>query len=218
MPPATALLASVPNCYGVLHMGFPENDFRGWYNTRNLPHYDAPDAIQFITFRLADSVPSQVIRGWKRDVEYLPDAEQSNALRRRVERYLDAGHGCCLLAHPAMAATLRQSFEFYQGTRYQLLAWTIMPNHVHILIKPSYSLPRIVQGWKTHSARWALQNAQRLDLQLPIGGFWMRGYWDRFIRSEAHLAAAMHYIRENPVKAGLCRTAAEWRWSSAWTG
>lgn len=114
-----------------------------------------------------------------------------------------------------MASTLEQSFQYYRGSRYQLLAWTIMPNHVHILIKPCYSLPRIVQSWKTYSARWALRNAERLHLQLPVGGFWMRGYWDRYIRTETHLEAAMHYIRENPVKAGLCRSADEWRWSGS---
>lgn len=196
-------------------MSFHESGYRGWYNSRNLPHFDAPEAIQFITFRLADSIPANVIREWKAEVDLFPDAERSHALRVRLEQYLDRGYGCCLLAHPAMAATLQQSFEYYQDVRYQLLAWTIMPNHVHILIKPSYSLPRIVQGWKTYSARWALQNAQRLHLQLPVGGFWMRGYWDRYIRTETHLEAAIHYIRQNPVKAGLCPSAEEWKWSNA---
>jgi len=191
-----------------------QSDYRGWYSSRNLPHFDAPDTIQFITFRLADSIPFHVIREWKKETDLLPEAEQSDALRARLERYLDRGYGCCLLAHPGMAAALRQSFKYYQDVRYQLLAWTIMPNHAHILIKPSYSLPRIVQGWKTYSARWALQNAARLHLQLPVGGFWMRGYWDRYIRTETHLQAAIHYIQQNPVKAGLCQSAEEWKWSS----
>ena len=196
-------------------MALHESAYRGWYSSRKLPHFDAPNIIQFVTFRLADSIPADVLRSLKKEVDLLPDAERSGALRARMETFMDRGYGSCLLAHPGMAEVVQQSFQYYHDVRYQLLAWTIMPNHVHVLIEPSYSLPRIVQGWKTYSARWALQNAQRLHLQLPVGGFWMRGYWDRYIRTEAHLEAAMHYIRENPVKAGLCRSADEWKWSSA---
>lgn len=199
-------------------MGDPENSYRGWYNTGKLPHFDAPDTIQFITFRLADSLPVNLLREWKKDVSRLPDDAQSDALRARIETYLDRGYGSCLLAHPAMVKTLQGTFEYYSAKRYQLLAWVIMPNHVHILIKPAYSLPRIVQAWKTYSARWAMQNAQRLDLQLPVGGVWMRGYWDRYIRNEDHLIAAIHYIQQNPVKAGLCQRAEDWEGSSSWSG
>lgn len=199
-------------------MNTPESDYRGWYNSSNLPHFDAPGATQFITFRLADSLPSELLRALKKEVDLLPDHEQSDGLRARVEKYLDRGYGCCILGHAAMAEVLQGAFEYYIGKRYQLLAWVIMPNHVHILIKPSCSLPRIVQGWKTYSARWALKNAGKLDLQLPLGGFWMRGYWDRYIRSEDHLTAAIHYIQQNPVKAGLCQRVEDWQWSSAWQG
>ena len=197
-------------------MSTPESAYRGWYNSDNLPHFDAPGATQFITFRLADSLPSELLRALKKEVDLLPDHDRSDGLRARVEKYLDRGYGCCLLAHPAMAETLQRTFEYYCDNRYRLLAWVIIPNHVHILIKPAYSLPRIVQGWKTYSARWALHNAVKLDLQLPVGGFWMRGYWDRYIRNEDHLFAAIHYIQQNPVKAGLCQRAEDWQWSSAW--
>ena len=193
----------------------PENTYRGWYNNGKLPHYDAPKTIQFITFRLADSLPLNLLREWKKEVTRLPGDKQSDALRGRIETYLDRGYGCCLLTHPQMADALQNTFHYHNGNRYQLLAWVIMPNHIHILIEPTYSLPRIVQGWKTYSARWALQNAQKLDLQLPVGGFWMRGYWDRYVRDEEHLEAAVRYIHQNPVKAGLCPSAEDWEWSSA---
>ena len=191
------------------------DDYRGWYTSRKLPHFDSPDAIQFLTFRLADSLPADVLRSLKTAVDLLAKNDQPNAMRARIEKYLDRGYGCCLLAHPSMAATLQQAFKFYAGKRYQLIAWCIMPNHVHVLIKPACPLSRIAQGWKTYSARWALQNAEKLQLQLPAGGFWMRGYWDRYIRNEAHLHAAVDYIHQNPVKAGLCPRAESWMWSSA---
>ena len=194
-------------------MSLHKSDYRGWYSSHKLPHFDASYAIQFVSFRLADSIPMDVLRAYKREVDALPEEERTSALRMRMESFMDRGYGCCVLAHPGMADVLQQSLQHYDGTRYQLLAWTIMPNHVHVLIEQRYSLPRIVHSWKTWSARWALQNAAKLELTLPTGGFWMRGYWDRYIRNEAHLNAVMHYIRENPVKAGLCQSAQEWPWS-----
>lgn len=199
-------------------MSDPQHDYRGWYNAGRLPHFDAPGTIQFITFRLADSIPINLLREWKKEVTRFPDDAQSDALRARIETYLDRGYGSCVLGHPAMAATLQNTFEYYNGKRYQLLDWVIMPNHVHVLIRPDYSLPRIVQAWKTYSARWAIQNAGKLDLKLPTATFWMRGYWDRYIRNEDHLMAAIHYIQQNPVKAGLCQKAEDWEWSSSWPG
>lgn len=190
-------------------------NFRGWYTSRKLPHFDAPETIQFITFRLADSLPAQLLREMRKEVDRLPQDRRPDALRVQMEKYLDQGYGCCALSHPEIAATLQGAFEYHAGSRYQLLAWVIMPNHVHILIRPRWSLPRIVQGWKSWSARWALMNAARLELTLPAGGFWMRGYWDRYIRNADHLASAVHYIQQNPVTAGLCASAGQWPWSSA---
>lgn len=191
------------------------DEHRGWYTSRKLPHFDSPDVIQFITFRLADSLPTAVLKSLKSESKRLPDVEHSYAVRAQIELHLDRGHGCCVLTHPSMAATLRQALQFYAGKRYELIAWCIMPNHVHVLIKPTYSLPRIVQGWKAYTARWALQSATTLDLQLPERGFWMRGYWDRYVRSQAHLEASVRYIHHNPVKAKLCDYAEDWAWSSA---
>jgi Adenine-specific DNA methylase containing a Zn-ribbon len=89
-----------------------------------------------------------------------------------------------------------------------------MPNHVHVLIEtlPGYPLGDVVRSWKTFTAREANQLLDR------TGSFWMVDYFDRFVRDERHLAAVRAYIRENPVKAGLCATAEEWRWGSAWAG
>lgn len=60
-----------------------------------------------------------------------------------------------------------------------------------------------------------LENNERLGLGVPGRSLWMRDYWDRFIRDEQHLETAIHYIHQNPVKAGLCQSAETWRWSSA---
>ncbi len=100
-----------------------------------------------------------------------------------------------------------------------------MPNHVHALIEipgnaavpaasaspaPSSSLSSILQSWKSYTAHEANKRIGR------NGTFWMREYFDRFIRDEKHLRAVMAYIRENPVKAGLCAKPEDWEWSSAY--
>ena len=79
--------------------------------------------------------------------EELPEPQQQRYKRQKIERWLDAGLGCCALAHPGMAAVMRDTLIYQNGRRYHLLAWCIMPNHVHALIEPARSLPRIVQGW-----------------------------------------------------------------------
>ncbi|MCK9540092.1 transposase [Dokdonella sp.] len=99
--------------------------------------------------------------------------------------------------------------------RYVLHAWCVMPNHVHVLIEPRIPLRSIVQAWKAYSGRWALANNGRLALGIAGEAFWMRDYWDRFIRSDAHLRAVVAYIGNNPVTAGLCARAEQWQWSSA---
>jgi len=187
----------------------------GWYTSRRLPHFDAPHTFQFISFRLSDSLPAAVLHELKSETDLLRISQQSPALRARMEAYLDRGYGSCVLARPEMAAQLKQAFSYYERQRYELLAWCIMPNHVHVLIKPTTSLPRIVQSWKTWTARWAYQHAAELRLEVPEGGLWMRGYWDRYVRDEKHLHVAIRYIHQNPVKAGLCSRPQDWPWSSA---
>ena len=99
----------------------------------------------------------------------------------------------------------------FDGVRYRMLAWVIMPNHVHALLEtlPAFPLGGIVHSWKSFSAKQANKILGR------IGPFWMRDYFDRYVRGEEHLMAAMEYIEQNPVKAGLVRSANDWRWGSA---
>ena len=195
--------------------GCPIPSWKGWYSSGANPHRDLPGHCQFITFRLADSLPQHVLRALESQVKTLPEPQQQRYRRQKIERWLDAGLGCCALAHPGMAAVVKDALTHQDGRRYRLLAWCIMPNHVHVLIEPAYSLPRIVQAWKSYSTRWMLENNERLGLGMPGRSLWMRDYWDRFIRDDQHLETAIHYIHQNPVKAGLCQSAEAWRWSSA---
>jgi putative transposase len=190
---------------------------KGWYSRGYLPHFDAGQILQSITFRLADALPQDKLDQLAQELVALPDSAQSVERRRKIEQWMDAGMGCCALRHPQVAALMQETLQKFDGERYRLIAWCIMPNHVHVLIEPLASLPKIVQSWKSFTGRWALAHAAELGLGVPVSGhaFWMRDYWDRYIRNERHLAAVIDYIHENPVAAGLCESALDWPWSSA---
>ena len=144
-----------------------------------------------------------------------PEDRRKTERRNQIEHWLDAGLGCCALRHPQVATVIEDALRHSDGERYHLLAWCVMPNHVHTLIQPLVPLAGIVQSWKSYTGRWAL--ARNAELQLGISGtsFWMRDYWDRYIRDQAHLVRVETYIHHNPVKAGLCCQPSEWPWSSA---
>jgi putative transposase len=200
-------------------LGAPTPKLKGWYSRGYLPHCDAGQILQSITFRLADALPQDKFDQLARELAAMPDAAQDAVRRRRIEQWMDAGMGCCALHHPQMAALMQETLQKFDGERYRLIAWCVMPNHVHVLIEPLASLPKIVQSWKSFTGRWALLHNAELGLGVPVPHFgrhfWMRDYWDRYIRDERHLHAVIHYIHDNPVTAGLCPTAPDWPWSSA---
>ena len=171
--------------------------------------------VQGITIRLADSLPRDVVERWREEItrsnEWLTEKARVEELRRRVAHYEDAGQGECHLRRPQIAALVRAALMRFDGERYKLLEWCVMPNHVHILITQlkGFPLGDIVRSWKTFTAREANAILGR------SGPFWMREYHDRSIRDEKHFDRAVAYIRNNPVKAGLCARAVDWPWSSA---
>jgi type I restriction enzyme R subunit/putative DNA methylase len=192
---------------------------RGWYSRGYLPHCDAPELIQFVTYRLADSLPQSKLVQLREELRRLPEKQRKIETRKRIEKWLDAGMGCRALAHPDVARYVQNSFLHFHGKRYRLHAWCIMPNHVHVLLEPLMDLAAIVQGWKSYTARWILGKNRELGLNIPSPDqLWMREYWDRYIRNDAHYESAVEYIHQNPVKAGLCDAAEAWPWSSAFSG
>ena len=189
-----------------------------WFSRGYLPHFQGSAVIQTITFRLSDSLPQVKLRELEGELANLSNDVQARERRQRIEQWLDAGMGCCALRHPSCAEIVQDTLFRFHGERYQLIAWCIMPNHVHVMIEPQAELGKIVQSWKSFTGRWILGHAAELGIDVPKEGFWMREYWDRFIRDESHFHRAIAYIHENPVAAGLCATAHAWRWSSAHPG
>jgi len=183
----------------------------GWHSRGYLPHFDGSEIAQTITFRLADSLPQTVLERWKS--ELAADSSNTDAvLRRRIERYLDQGHGGRALGNARVATMVQQSLLHFDGERYRLSAWVVMPNHVHILLTPDaeWSLSRIMKDLKSFTSH----EANRILRQ--TGQFWVEDYFDRYIRDLKHFANAISYIENNPVKAGLCEKASDWKFSSAW--
>ena len=161
---------------------------------------------QMVTYRLADSLPDAVVH----QLRHESDPTHSEDF----QRLLDAGHGSCLLREPAIAHQIIEAWNHFDGDRYRLLAWVVMPNHVHLLIQPNAEIPlsRIIQSWKSFTSRKIA--AWCAERKIPAFCGWQRDYWDRYIRDEIHFSNACAYIRENPVRAGLVQQAEDWPFSS----
>jgi REP element-mobilizing transposase RayT len=177
---------------------------RGWFERGYLPHFDGGAVVQTITFRLADSLPREL---YKHIFSVADDSER----RKLMHRFIDEGRGNCLLRAPESAEIVANALSFFDGERYKLLAWVIMPNHVHAMIEQieGHHLDRIVHSWKSFTAK---QINRRLNSD---GRVWARDYFDRYVRDERHYLNAIYYIENNPVKAGLVRLAEDWAYSSA---
>ncbi|MFM9862453.1 MAG: REP-associated tyrosine transposase [Micropepsaceae bacterium] len=169
---------------------------------------------QSFTFRLADSLPKVVLDQWREELARLSEEAATLDRRIRIEHALDRGHGEALLSDDRIAELVEQALLHFDGERYRLLSWTIMPNHVHAVASPlsTWTLDKIVHSWKSFTATKA--NA----LLGRTGAFWAREYFDRAIRDDEHYANVMSYVAMNPVKAGLCSREEDWRYSSAWSG
>ena len=183
-------------------VGAPAHKF--WHSRGYLPNCDTPGLLQAITFRLADSLPANVLD------RLLQDAGDNAEKLKRIENFLDAGHGTCWLKQPGVADIVEDSLLHGDGQRYRLLAWCVMPNHVHVLIeaRENYPLSKVVQSWKSFTARLINRHPGR------TGTVWMRDYFDRYIRDDHPLAAVIAYIHDNPVKAGLVPNEQDWPYSS----
>jgi REP element-mobilizing transposase RayT len=172
--------------------------------------------VQSLSFRLHDAVPEKVVASWKRELSWIENLPSSDPreieLRNRISRYEDTGYGTCWLRDDRIAALVENALLHFDGERYRLIAWCIMPNHVHGLIElnEEQSLSKIVHSWKSYTAHLANEILGR------SGDFWFREYFDRFIRDDRHFSRAVSYIERNPVQAKLVRLPEEWRWGSAW--
>jgi REP element-mobilizing transposase RayT len=208
--------------------GVKVRGFKGWHERGYLPHCDLPGLVQFVTFRLWDSMPASRKGEWEHllAVSTRSDAPRSGTQgnvtqvgarsiasreqRIKLEEYLDRGLGECFLREPRVAALVEKVIRFHHGQRFELLAWVVMPNHVHVLVQVGQTpLTRIVQNWKSIAAVEANKLLGR------TGRFWQPDYWDRYMRDAGRALKAVRYIENNPKKANFCRTPEDWPFNSA---
>jgi REP element-mobilizing transposase RayT len=190
-----------------------------WHSRGYLPHFESSEATQHVTFHLADSLPQTVLLRLEAELNTLPTEKRDVERRKRVDAWIDAGHGSCALRKPGIADMVQGSLLTFDSERYRLLAWVVMPNHVHVLFQPikGWTVAKIVASWKKFTAR-KICDDRRDSGQETSAHVWHREYWDRYIRDRRHFEQTVEYIHLNPVTAGLVVRAASWRWSSAYFG
>ena len=178
-----------------------------------LPHWEVAGAIYFVTFRLVDSLPRSVLRRIEEERETLKqllalrNGESSVEIERkaaelfseRVQGALDAGIGGCALARPDIAAAVADALHYFDGARYRLCAWCIMPNHVHVVFRlyDGWGLSAVVGSWKSFSAHEINKHTGR------SGDVWQHETYDHIVRDSESLWHFAKYIVDNPRQAGV---------------
>jgi REP element-mobilizing transposase RayT len=143
--------------------------------------------------------------------------EQEDLLRwysSKVDAYLDAGNGECWLRQAMIADLVASALKFFDGTRYEMQAWVVMPNHVHAVLRPlpGWTLSQTLKSWKGYTAREANKLLQRTGER-----FWQTESFDHLVRDDEDLHRCCHYTTTNPVNARLCARPEEWKWGSAYS-
>ena len=174
----------------------------------NLPHWEQGSVWYFVTFRLADALPRTIVEEmnhqrerWKRThgILHLSREELAEYHRLFSERYeclLNAGSGSCLLRDPRNAEIVHEALRFFDGKRYFLDEYVVMPNHVHAMVKPlaGHGLAGILHSWKSFTAN-------RINRQMRrTGQLWQHESYDHIVRNEPAMHAIRRYIRANPTK------------------
>lgn len=197
---------------------------RGWFTRGYLPHHDDNSKIQHVSVHLADSLPASAVEAIELSIARLPESRRKTERRKRLHALVHAGHGSCILKVPTLAARMEECLLHFDGNRYDVHAWVIMPNHFHVLFqtKEGWAINKILSSWKKYSARRIkdyVRNHRETNVTLQAfdlnEAVWHPEYWDRFIRDESHYAQVIHYIHQNPVVSGLVMEPANWTWSSA---
>lgn len=176
----------------------------------NLPHWRQNGVTYYVTFRLGDSMPRRMLWLWYRERQEwlakhpLPhtSAEKAEYYARfvaRIERWLDAGHGSCVLGDSRHRKIVEDAFRCFDGDRYRLGRFIVMPNHVHVVVSPyhGWRLSQIVASWKKFTARRINESTGR------TGHVWQKEYFDHVVRNINELDRINAYIERNPERAGL---------------
>ena len=189
---------------------------------RHLPHWEQRDAYYFLTWRTADSLPREIIEqwhrerdvwlvahgidpaqdDWQREVELLPDdlhQEFYRTFTAKWHEHLDDCHGECLLRQPEISTVVASNLRHFDGCKYEMDSFVVMPNHVHVLvgIAGRNTMRAQCRNWKKYTATVINERLAR------SGQFWQWESYDHLVRSAGSLAKFRDYIEKNPMKAKL---------------
>lgn len=176
---------------------------------RNLPHWLPDEKAIFITWRLYGSLPKR-----QEPPSVKPVATSADEEFRKADAILDsADSGPHWLKNPQIAAFIVGALQSgsAQFDRYDLHAYVVMANHVHLLLTPKVELRRITRSLKGVTARQANQTLHRTGKP-----FWQDESFDHWVRNEVEFVQIRQYIEQNPVTVGLVERPEDWRWSSAY--
>jgi len=174
----------------------------------NLPHWRQVGATYFVTFQTADSLPQDKLEQWTRErtawLQQHPEPhtaaqrhEYHELFTQRLQAWLDAGYGTCCLARSGVQHVVEQALQHFDGDRYRLDAFVVMPNHVHVLVTPlgEHRLSEIIHSLKSFSAH------EIGKLTGHRGAFWQKEYFDHMVRNAEQLGRIRSYILDNPMRA-----------------
>lgn len=185
------------------------------------PHWSQAGTVVFITFRTHDSIPREVILRWEREkaewlrqrghdvsrhysqiVPLLSEKERAHFKKhfdRTREDFLDTCHGRCLLKRPDLARIVADSLLHFDGERYRMGDFIVMPNHVHLLAV--FLTP---ESMKAQCDSWLHYTAFRINQAIDAKGkFWQQEPFDHLVRSPNQYDYLRQYIANNPIKARL---------------
>ncbi|MDZ4818622.1 MAG: transposase [Planctomycetota bacterium] len=185
------------------------------------PHWFQTGTISFFTFRTQDSIPREVLERWEREKqEWLHRLGISSGIhwcevlsslseelrtkfykqfKRQREDFLDTCHGRYLLQNANAAKIVADALQHFDGDRYQLGDFVVMPNHVHLLVSfiSAEAMQQQCDSWLHYTAR------QINLLTGESGKFWQQEPFDHLVRSVEQYEWLRKYIADNPSKAGL---------------
>ena len=177
---------------------------------RNLPHWRLSGVFNYITWRLHDSLPQEKLNAWRTEKhawlmkhpkpwDARTTAQYRELFPRRLDQWLDAGFGECYLRTPECAQIVANAFHYFDGDRYDLASYIVMPNHVHalFLLRDGVELEDVTGSIKSFTANEVNKLLGRR------GHLWQQEGFDHLIRGVPHLVKCLSYIRQNPVEAHL---------------
>ncbi|MEK7698978.1 MAG: transposase [Planctomycetota bacterium] len=197
----------------------------GIHHRGYLPHIKSDTGTYFVTFRLDGTLPQSVLEQIESErLELETRAQNKNISDKdikhlnplnsdKIEAFLDSGYGECWLKLDDIGKLVADALCHFDGERYNLHAWVVMPNHVHAVLTPKspHTLSSILHSWKSFTAKEANSLLGRKGCK-----FWQRESYDHLVRDEDDFFLACNYTVNNPVKAGLCQKTEEWLLSSAY--